>query len=254
MAESSAFSIDRSISVANDSEMINPTTTRSSLLDSVLSLCFLISCILFVSPSTAQAAESAPEKPKASLVLVNALPGPENLHVLMASQDLWPPGFTPGQCTGAVILPGGKPAMEASCAGFVSTKFNADFPSRANCAIIFYPGDEVKEGPDKGKRKIGVFFPPPILEGQAPKGKIWQAFLAGALAEASLTINKKPIRLNLAQPLMLETQGYLEVEANGATLYADNPDSAGNYWLVFFGNSLDKLSVVTLNHIHFDIP
>ena len=144
--------------------------------------------------------------------------------------------------------------MEARCPGFASTKFTADFPNRANCAMVFYPGEEIQEGPDKGKRSIGVFFPPPILDGQAPKGKIWQAFLAGALAEASLTINKKPIRLNLAQPLKLESQGYLEVEANGATLYAGNPDSAGNYWLVFFGNSLDKLSVVKLNHIYFDIP
>ena len=41
--------------------------------------------------------------------------------------------------------------MEARCAGFVSTKFTADLPNRANCAMVFYPGEEIKEGPDKGK-------------------------------------------------------------------------------------------------------
>jgi len=214
-----------------------------------------LSCLLLLfawMPLSTHGQTPAPSK--ASIVLVNALPGPENLHVFMSNQELWPSGFTPGQSTGGVIIPGGKPSMEARCPGFAPKKFTADFPNRANCAMVFYPGEEIQEGPDKGKRSIGVFFPPPILDGQAPKGKIWQAFLAGALAEASLTINKKPIRLNLAQPLKLESQGYLEVEANGATLYAGNPDSAGNYWLVFFGNSLDKLSVVKLNHIYFDIP
>lgn len=195
-----------------------------------------------------------PAPSKASIVLVNALPGPENLHVLMSNQELWPAGFTPGQSTGGVIIPGGKPSMEARCPGFASTKFNADFPNRANCAMVFYPGAEIKEGPDKGKRSIGVFFPPSILDGQAPKSKNWLALLAGPLAEATLTFNEKPIHLSLAQPLKLETQGYLEVKSNGATLFSDNPDSDGNYWLIFLGNSLDKLSVVKLNHIHIDIP
>jgi len=195
-----------------------------------------------------------PSPMKASLVLVNALPGPENLHVFMAGQELWPAGFTPGQSTGGVIIPGGKPSMEARCSGFASTKFTADFPNRANCAMVFYPGEEVKDGPDKGKRRIGVFSPPPILDGQAPKSKDWHALLAGPLAEATLTINEKSIRLSLGQPLRLEAQGYLEIKSNGATLYADNPDSPGNYWLIFLGSSPEKLSVVKLNHIHFDIP
>jgi len=195
-----------------------------------------------------------PVPSKASIVLVNALPGPENLHVFMSNQELWPSGFTPGQSTGAVIIPGGKPSMEARCPGFAPKKFTADFPNRANCAMVFYPGEEIQEGPDKGKRSIGVFFPPPILDGQAPKSKNWMALLAGPLAEAALTFNEKPIRLNMAQPLKLEVQGYLEVKSNGATLFSDNPDSAGNYWLILLGNSLDKLSVVKLNHIHINIP
>ena len=195
-----------------------------------------------------------PAPSKASIVLVNALPGPENLHVFMSNQELWPSGFTPGQSTGGVIIPGGKPSMEARCPGFAPKKFTADFPNRANCAMVFYPGEEIQEGPDKGKRSIGVFFPPPILDGQAPKSKNWMALLAGPLAEAALTFNEKPIRLNMAQPLKLEVQGYLEVKSNGATLFSDNPDSAGNYWLILLGNSLDKLSVVKLNHIHINIP
>jgi hypothetical protein len=254
MAESSAFSIDRLLPAANDLHMSNPASPRSVFIDPTFLLCFWIFCIGFVSPSTVQAAESGPEKPKASLVLLNALPGPENLHVFMANQDVMPAGLTPGQSTGGVIIPGGKPAMEARCPGFASTKFVPDFPNRANCAIIFYPGDEVNEGPDKGKRKIGVFFPPPILDGQAPKSENWGAFMAGPLAEASFTLNGKTIRLSLAQPLKLEVQGFLEIKSNGATLYADNPDIPGNYWLIFLGSSPDKLSVVKLNHIHYDIP
>lgn len=221
---------------------------------SVLAISFGYIFVGFHMTCTVKAVEPSIGKSQISLTLVNALPGPENLHVLMATQELWPPGFTPGQSTGGVILPGGKPAMEARCAGFVSTKFTADFPSRANCAMVFYPGEEIQDGPDKGKRKIGVFFPPPILDGQAPKTKNWGAFMAGPLAEASFTINEKPIRLSLAQPLKLEVQGFLEIKSNGATLYADNPDSPGNYWLIFLGSSPDKLSVVKLNHIHFDIP
>lgn len=195
-----------------------------------------------------------PAPSKASIVLVNALPGPENLHVFMSNQELWPSGFTPGQSTGGVIIPGGKPSMEARCPGFAPKKFTADFPNHANCAMVFYPGEEIQEGPDKGKRSIGVFFPPPILDGQAPKSKNWLALLAGPLAEATLTFNEKPIHLSLAQPFKLETQGFLEVKSNGATLFSDNPDSAGNYWLIFLGNSIDKLSVVKLNHIHINIP
>jgi hypothetical protein len=227
---------------------------RSVLIDSTFLLCFWIFCIDFASEKSAQAAEPAPEKSKASLTLVNALPGPENLHVLMASQELWPPGFTPGQSTGGVILPGGKPAMEARCAGFVSTKFTADLPNRANCAMVFYPGEEIKDGPDKGKRKIGVFLPPPILEGQAPKAKNWQALLVGPLTEAALSFNDKPIRLSIGQPLKVEGRGAVDVKSNGKPLYSSNPDDSGNFWLIIFGEAQEKLSVVQLNHIYFEFP
>lgn len=78
--------------------------------------------------------------------------------------------------------------------------------------------------------------------------------MAGPLAEASFTLNEKPIRLSLAQALKLEVQGFLEIKSNGATLYADDPDGPGNYWLIFLGSAPDKLSVVKLNHIHYNIP
>jgi|GEM_PF-5941955 len=227
---------------------------RSVPVDPALLLCFGIFCIGLISAKSVLAAEPAPEKSKVSLTLANALPGPENLHVLMASQDLWPPGFTPGQSTGGVILPGGKPAMEAHCTGFVSTKFTADFPNRANCAMVFYPGEEVKEGPDKGKRKIGVFFPPPILEGQAPKGKNWQALLVGPLTEAALSFNDKPFRLSIGQPLKVEVRGSVDIKSNGIPLYSSNPDDSGNFWLIIFGETQDKLSVVQLNHVFFEVP
>jgi hypothetical protein len=234
--------------------MNNPASPRSVLIDSTFLLCFWIFCIGFVSETSAQAAEPAAEKSKVSLTLVNALPGPENLHVLMASQELWPPGFTPGQSTGGVILPGGKPAMEARCAGFVSTKFTADFPNRANCAMVFYPGEEIKEGPDKGKRKIGVFFPPPILQGQAPKAKNWQALLVGPLTEATLAFNDKPIRLSIGQPLKVDSRGGVDIKSDGKPLYSSNPDDSGNFWLIISGETQDKLSVVQLNHIFFEVP
>jgi hypothetical protein len=234
--------------------MSNPASTRSVLIDPTFLLCFWIFCIGFILENSAQAAEPAPEKSKVSLTLVNALPGPENLHVLMASQELWPPGFTPGQSTGGVILPGGKPAMEARCAGFVSTKFTAELPNRANCAMVFYPGEEIKEGPDKGKRKIGVFFPPPILEGQTPKGKNWQALLVGPLTEATLAFNDKPIRLSVGEPLKLDGRGAVDIKSNGKPLYSSNPDDSGNFWLIISGETQDKLSIVQLNHVFFEIP
>ena len=234
--------------------MNNPASPRSVLIDATFLLCFWIFCIGFVSEKSAQAAEPAAEKSKVSLTLVNALPGPENLHVLMASQELWPPGFTPGQSTGGVILPGGKPAMEARCAGFVSTKFTADLPNRANCAMVFYPGEEIKDGPDKGKRKIGVFFPPPILEGQAPKAKNWEALLVGPLTQATLTVNEQPIRLSIGQPLKVDSRGGVDIKSDGKPLYSSNPDDSGNFWLIIFGEAQEKLSVVQLNHVYFQIP
>lgn len=195
-----------------------------------------------------------PSSTKASLVVVNALPGPENLHVFMASQELWAAGFTPGQSTGGVIIPAGKPPMEARCPGFASTKFTADFPDRANCAMVFYPGEEVKEGPEKGKKSIGVFFPPFILDGQSPKGKSWEAILVGPLAQASLTFNSQPINLMIGKPVKLTNAGRIEVKSNGTQLLAASPEESGNYWLILFGDSLEKLTAVLLNHIHYDIP
>ena len=191
---------------------------------------------------------------KASLVLLNALPGPENLHVFMSNQELWPSGFTPGQSTGGVIIPGGKPSMEARCPGFAPTKFTADFPDRANCAMVFYPGEEVKEGPEKGKKSIGVFFPPFIPVGQSPKGKSWEVILVGPLAQASLTFNSQPINLMIGKPVKLTNAGRIEVKSNGTQLLAASPEESGNYWLILFGDSLEKLTAVLLNHIHYDIP
>ena len=234
--------------------MNNPASPRSVFIDSTFLLCFWIFCIGFVSDKSAQAAEPAAEKSKVSLTLVNALPGPENLHVLMASQELWPAGFTPGQSTGGVIIPGGKPSMEARCPGFASTKFTADFPNRANCAMVFYPGEEVKDGPEKGKKNIGVFFPPFIPDDQSPKGKTWEAILVGPLAQANLTFNSQLINLMVGKPVKLANAGRIEVKSNGIQLFAASPEESGNYWLILFGDSLEKLTAVLLNHIHYDIP
>jgi hypothetical protein len=214
-----------------------------------------LSCLLLLfawMPLSTHGQTPAPSK--ASIVLVNALPGPENLHVFMSNQELWPSGFTPGQSTGGVIIPGGKPSMEARCSGFAPKKFTADFPNRANCAMVFYPGEEIQEGPDKGKRSIAVFFPPPILVGQAPKSKNWMALLAGPLTQATLTVNEQPIRLSIGQPLKVQARGGVDIKSNGNPLYSSNPDGSGNFWLIIFGEAQEKLSVAQLNHIYFEIP
>lgn len=250
----SVFANGKDISMLRDTIMIHARNVWSFPSISVLAISFGYIFVGVHMVCTAKAVEPAKEKSQISLTLVNALPGPENLHVLMASQELWPPGFTPGQSTGGVILPGGKPAMEARCAGFVSTKFTAELPNRANCAMVFYPGEEIKDGPDKGKRKIGVFFPPPILEGQAPKAKNWQALLVGPLTEAALSFNDKPIRLSIGQPLNVEGRGGVDIKSDGKPLYSSNPDDSGNFWLIIFGEAQEKLSIVQLNHIYFEIP
>lgn len=192
---------------------------------------------------------------RVSLTLVNALPGTENLHLFMSESELWPQGFTPGQSTGGAIIPGGKVSMEARCTGFASTKFNADFPSGSNCAMILYPGEEVKEGPDKGKKKIGVFLPPPILAGQALKGKSWHVLLAGPIPQAQVSINGKLLDLKMGEAVVAPgDRGGIVVENAGKPLLASTPDEKGEYWAVVFGESTASLQAVCLNHIAYSVP
>ena len=92
------------------------------------------------------------------------------------------------------------------------------------------------------------------MEGQAPKGKNWQALLVGPLNEATLAFNDKPIRLSVGEPLKVESRGNLDIKSNGIPLFSSNPDDSGNFWLIIFGEAQEKLSVVQLNHVFFEIP
>jgi hypothetical protein len=77
--------------------------------------------------------------------------------------------------------------------------------------------------------------------------------LAGPLAEANVTINGKPIRLPMGQPLDLDCRT-IEVESNGSPFFANFPEAPGHFWLIVLGETQGKLSAVQLNHIAYDIP
>lgn len=218
-------------------------------------LCFFLGLLgpCFLGAQNLGSPSSAPGQ--CSLTLLNALPGPGNLRIKLGPEDIWPPGFTPGQSTGGVLFPSGKKSLELACEGFVNTKTEIVLPTGANFAMIFFPGEEITEGPDKGKRKIGMFAPPPILPNQPPTGKNWQMLLAGPLAQASLKIDKKPLNLVRGQPIDLGSEkGQMIVENGDKLLFAANPDENGNYWVVVFGDKPDSLQAALLNHIRYTVP
>ena len=195
------------------------------------------------------------ETGKCSVTLVNALPGPANLHVKFGSEDIWPPGFTPGQSTGAVLFPFGKKAVELSCEGFATTKEEIVLPAKSNVAMVFYPGEEIMDGPNKGKKKIALFSPPPILPDHPPQGKNWHILLAGPLSQARLSVNAKMVDLKLGQPTTSDAGGgRILLESGKKTLLAASPEGDGNYWVVVFGDNPDSLQAVLLNHIAYTVP
>lgn len=211
--------------------------------------------LLGLSFASALVAQNAPDpKPgQCSLVLVNALPGPANLHVKFGAEDIWPPGFTPGQSTGGVLFPSGKKTLTLLCEGYAQTKKEIAMPSGGNFAIIFFPGQEIIDGPDKGKKEIGLFCPPPILPGQPPQGKNWHVLLAGPLAQVKLTVNAKTTDLKLGQPLTADG-GKILVESGGQNLLSASPESEGNYWAVIYGDRPESLQAVYLNHVAYSVP
>ena len=215
-------------------------------------VCFLLPVVLFFCGKLQ--AQGSPESGQCSLTLVNALAGPKNLYVKMGAEVIWPPGFTPGQSTGAVLFPSGKKTMELTCEGFARTQTEILMPAGGNVAMVFYPGEEMKEGPDKGKRKIGVYCPPPILPGQPPKGKNWQVLLVGPLAQARLSVNSKSVDLAMGQPHTVASEaGRILVENGDKTLLTASPEGAGNYWAIIFGDGKDSLQAVYLNHVAYSV-
>jgi hypothetical protein len=189
-----------------------------------------------------------------TVVIVNTLPGPGNLFVKFGAEEIWPPGFTPGQSTGAVGFPSGKKAIEARCEGFVTTRLDGELVPKANCAMVFYPGSEVKDGPDKGKRKIGLFQPEP-LKGPV-KGKSWHLILVGTSASSTLEINGRAMTLQpgRAEKIELGGKNFVEVKQGGETILAQSPEEPGEYWVVVYELQPKKLAAVLLNHLFYPLP
>jgi len=205
-------------------------------------------------PLSAQTSAGPAGARQSSLTLVNALPGPDNLHIKFGAEEIWPPGFTPGQSTGAVLFPSGKKVVELRCEGFAITRTEIDLPPGGNFAMVLYPGEEATEGPDKGKRKIGLFGPPPILPQQAPTGKNWQVLLVGPLAQTRLIINQKAVDLKAGQAVVADSNGgQIQVADGEKILLSSSPEGAGNYWVVIFGEKQESLQAVCLNHINYTV-
>lgn len=192
--------------------------------------------------------------PSSTLVVVNALPGPGNLFLKFGAEEIWPPGFTPGQSTGAVAFPSGKKAVEARSENFVTTKLDAELAPKANCAMVFYPGSEVKDGPDKGKRKIGLFQPEPLR--QEVKGISWKIILVGASKSVSLEINGKKLTLEpeRAQKIDPGERSYVAVRSGADLVLEHAPDGPGEYWLVIYEGEAKKLTATVLNHLSYPLP
>jgi len=204
---------------------------------------------------TAQVASPPAKAGQCSLVLLNALPGPQNLHVKFGAEDIWSPGFTPGQSTGGVLFPSGKKSVEMLCDGFAPSKEEILLPPGGNFAMVFFPGEPIKDGPDKGKKKIALFCPPPILPDRPPQGKNWHILLAGPLTQARLSVNAKMVDLKLGQPTTSDAGGGRFLLENGKnTLLGASPEGNGDYWVVVFGDSPDSLQAVLLNHVAYTVP
>lgn len=192
---------------------------------------------------------------QASLTLVNALPGPENLHVKFGQEDIWPAGFTPGQSTGAVLFPSGKKKVQLSCAGFAPTLEEISLPPGGNFGMVFFPGEKVKDGPDAGKKKIGVFCPPPILPDQLPQRKNWSVLLVGPLERMKVKINGQGTDLEQGKPVPWKGDGgRMVVECGERMLLASSPEGDGNYWVILMGENEESIQAVVLNHVMYDVP
>ena len=198
--------------------------------------------------------ESAPVA-QASLTVVNAVPGDKNVFVSFDDQSIWPPGFTAGQSTAAVMFPAGKKKIGIECEGYAKTGASIELPSGANCAIIIYPGELIAEGPDKGKRRIGVFVPPPHQPAaKRATGKRWKIVLVGAEKSAEVEINGKKILLSAKKSVDLSPGGEgVVVKYQGSEILGVAPEEAGEYWVVVFPNG-DGVQAVMLNHSPFKVP
>jgi len=193
---------------------------------------------------------------QASLAIVNAVPSDKNLFVSFDGESIWPPGFVPGQSTASVMFSAGKKKLRVECEGFASAEGVLELPTGANCAAVFYSGEIANEGPDKGKRKIGVFLPTPHPPtASAPKDVSFKVVLVGATDPVELHVNgKKEVFLPSKTRLMGGLQqGLFSIEHKGSELLKASPDEPGEYLVVVYP-SANKLSAVLLNHSPFKVP
>lgn len=193
--------------------------------------------------------------PQASLTVVNAVPGDKNVFVSFDDQSIWPPGFTAGQSTAAVMFPAGRKRIGIECEGYAKTEASMELPPGANCAMIIYPGELIAEGPDKGKRRIGVFVPAPHQPAaKQATGKRWKIVLVGATKSAEVEINGEKMLLSAKKSADLSPGGNgVVVTHQGREILGVAPEEAGEYWVVVFpsGNGLEA---VMLNHSPFKVP
>jgi hypothetical protein len=198
--------------------------------------------------------EAAPVA-QASLTVVNAVPGDKNVFISFDGQSIWPPGFTAGQSTAAVMFPAGRKKIGIECDGYAKIEASMDLPAGANCAIIMYPGELVGEGPDKGKRRIGVFVPPSHQAPAKPvSGKRWKIVLVGAEKSAEVEVNGKKMLLSAKTPADLSPgSDGVSVKHQGRDILGVAPEEAGEYWVVVFPAD-GGLSAVLLNHSPFKVP
>jgi len=201
-------------------------------------------------------AQEPPASPQASLTVVNAVPGEKNVFVSFDDQSIWPPGFVSGQSTAAVMFAAGKKRLKIECEGYSATEAVLDLPSGANCAFVMYPGELVGEGPDKGKRKIGVFLPAPHLGGakKPPAGKVWKIVLVGSKEARELEVNGKKLTLSPRKSLEFASpDGSAAVKFKGKDILGAAPEESGEYWVVVYPSG-DALEAVLLNHSSFTVP
>lgn len=212
--------------------------------------------LFFAAALTAGATEQPSQVGQSSLSVVNAITGDKNLFVSFDGQSIWPPGFTPGQSTASVIFPSGKKELKVECEGYATAEAKLDLQSGANCALIFYPGETILEGPDKGKRKIGVFVPAPHVRGtKPPSGVRWKVVLVGTQQPAELEINGQKALLAPRKPLEVPVaaRGAISVKHKDKEVLGSAPEDAGEYWVVVFPEN-EGVAAVLLVHTPSEVP
>jgi len=227
---------------ANVKFMVKPSIPWVILVQSVFGI---LACVH---------AEEFDLHPHSSLTVVNAVPGVNNVHVSFDGQSIWPPGFKSGQSTAAVMFPSGKKNVRIECEDYASTDVVIDLSPGANCAMVLYPGDVVSEGPDIGKRSLGIYMPQPHPSGtKKTTGKRWKIVLASSAQALQVEVNGQEMSLQPRQAAeVVANRGNIEVKHRGTTLLEAAPSESGEYWVVVFQGE-EGLVAVLFDHSPFQI-